>query len=110
MIAPHPALPVENVKVPTAIAASNLPAGKLTLGVRAEHVVVDPNGPLSGRAEVIERLGDRSLAHVSLSNNQLLVVELPRDLEIDTGHTLRMSLDAAHVHLFDEKGQAHHGV
>ncbi|CAM2146272.1 Alpha-glucoside transport ATP-binding protein AglK [Pararobbsia alpina] len=104
------ALPVEGVKVPTAIATSSLPAGKLTLGVRAEHVIVDPNGPLSGRAEVIERLGDRSLAHVSLPNNQLLVVELPRDLEIDTGHTVRMSLDAAHVHLFDETGQAHHGV
>ena len=103
-------LPVDGIKVPTAVGTSTLPGGKLTLGVRAEHVLIDPNGPITGRAEVIERLGDRSLAHVSLSNNQLIVAELPRDLEIEMGDTVRMSLDAAHLHIFDEAGQAHHGV
>lgn len=104
-------LPFEGVQTPTAISAANLPAGKLTLGVRAEHVVLDARGPLIGRAEVIERLGDRSLAHVSMPNGQLLVAELPRasDLEIDTGDTVRMALDAAHLHLFDETGKAWYG-
>ncbi|WP_166444128.1 ABC transporter ATP-binding protein [Pararobbsia silviterrae] len=104
------ALPGAQIKIPTAVAASSLPAGKLTLGVRAEHVILDASGPLEGRAEVIERLGDRSLAHVSLPNLPLLVAEVPRDLELEVGARVRMSLDAAHLHLFDEAGKAHHGV
>lgn len=105
-------LPFEGVRMPSAIAASGLPAGKLTLGVRAEHVLLDPRGPLVGRAEVIERLGDRSLAHVSMPNGQLLVAQLPpaRDLEFKIGDTIRMNLDASHLHLFDETGKAWHGV
>ena len=105
------ALPFDGVQTPTAIDAASVPAGKLTLGVRAEHVLLDPQGPLLGRAEVIERLGDRSLAHVSMPNGQLLVAELPRalELEIETGDSIRMSLDAAHLHLFDEAGKAWHG-
>ncbi|WP_321960762.1 sn-glycerol-3-phosphate ABC transporter ATP-binding protein UgpC [Paraburkholderia sp. J7] len=105
-------LPFDGVQAPTAIATASLPAGKLTLGVRAEHVLLDPQGPLVGRAEVIERLGDRSLAHVSMPNGQLLVAELPRarELDIETGDTIRMSLDAAHLHVFDETGKAWHGL
>jgi multiple sugar transport system ATP-binding protein len=102
-------LPVDNVVLPTTLASNTLPAGKLTLGIRAEHVVIDQSGPLSGRAEFIERLGDRSLAHLSLANNQLMVIELPRDYDMQAGDVVRMSIDAAHLHLFDETGKAHHG-
>ncbi|WP_199189537.1 ABC transporter ATP-binding protein [Trinickia dabaoshanensis] len=106
------ALPFEGVQAPTAIQAASVPAGKLTLGVRAEHVLLDPQGPLAGRAEVIERLGDRSLVHTTMPNGQLLVAELPRasDREVGIGDTIRMTLDAAHVHLFDEIGKAWHGL
>jgi multiple sugar transport system ATP-binding protein len=103
-------LAVDDVVIPTTLAGHTLPPGKLTLGIRAEHVVIDRTGPLSGRAEFIERLGDRSLAHLSLANNQLLVIELPRDYEMQAGDVVRMSIDAAHLHLFDESGKAHHGA
>ncbi|APA89866.1 sn-glycerol-3-phosphate ABC transporter ATP-binding protein UgpC (plasmid) [Paraburkholderia sprentiae WSM5005] len=102
-------LPVDNVVIPTTIAAGSLPPGQLTLGVRAEHVVIDPDGALTGRAEFIERLGDRSLAHVSLASNQLVVIEIPREYELQAGDLIRMSIDAAHLHLFDASGMAHHG-
>jgi multiple sugar transport system ATP-binding protein len=102
-------LPVDNVVIPTTLSSNTLPSGKLTLGIRAEHVVIDQAGPLSGRAEFIERLGDRSLAHLSLANNQLMVIELPRDFDMQAGDVVRMSIDAAHLHLFDESGRAHHG-
>ncbi|MEX3638276.1 ABC transporter ATP-binding protein [Paraburkholderia sp. BR14320] len=102
-------LPVDSVVLPTTIAAGRLPPGQLTLGIRAEHVVIDAAGALNGRAEFIERLGDRSLAHVSLASNQLIVIEIPREYELQPGDPLRMSLDAAHLHLFDASGSAHHG-
>ena len=102
-------LPVDNVVVPTTIAANSLPSGQLTLGIRAEHVMIDPDGPITGRAEFVERLGDRSLAHVSLSGTQLVVVEIPREFELQAGDPIRLNLDAANLHLFDASGKAHHG-
>jgi multiple sugar transport system ATP-binding protein len=102
-------LPVDNVVVPTTIAANSLPSGQITLGIRAEHVMIDPDGPITGRAEFVERLGDRSLAHVSLSGAQLVVVEIPREFELQAGDPIRLNLDAAHLHLFDASGKAHHG-
>lgn len=102
-------LPVDNVVIPTTIATTSLPSGQLTLGVRAEHVVIDTNGPLTGRAEFVERLGDRSLAHVSVPGCSLIVVEIPRDHELQAGDPIRLNIDAAHLHIFDESGMAHHG-
>ncbi|MGF6573333.1 multiple sugar transport system ATP-binding protein [Paraburkholderia sp. GAS333] len=102
-------LPVDNVVIPTTIATGSLPSGQLTLGVRAEHVVIDANGPLTGRAEFVERLGDRSLAHVSVPGCSLIVVEIPRDYELQAGDPIRLNIDAAHLHIFDESGTAHHG-
>ncbi|SDR22184.1 multiple sugar transport system ATP-binding protein [Paraburkholderia fungorum] len=102
-------LPVDNVVIPTTIATGSLPSRQLTLGVRAEHVVIDANGPLTGRAEFVERLGDRSLAHVSVPGCSLIVVEIPRDYELQAGDPIRLNIDAAHLHIFDESGTAHHG-
>ena len=102
-------LPVDNVVIPTTIPAGSLPSGQLTLGVRAEHVVIDIDGPLAGRAEFVERLGDRSLAHVSVPGCPLIVVEIPRDYELQAGDPIRLNIDAAHLHIFDASGMAHHG-
>jgi multiple sugar transport system ATP-binding protein len=102
-------LPVDDVVIPTTIATGSLPSGQLTLGVRAEHVVIDSGGPLAGRAEFVERLGDRSLAHVSVAGCPLIVVEIPRDYELQAGDPIRLNIDAAHLHIFDEAGVAHHG-
>jgi multiple sugar transport system ATP-binding protein len=38
-----------------------------------------------------------------------MVIELPRDYDMQAGDVVRMSIDAAHLHLFDETGKAHHG-
>jgi multiple sugar transport system ATP-binding protein len=95
--------------IETRVPEAELPAGApLTLGVRAESIVVNGAGRLRGRAEVVERLGERTLAHVALSDGALIVAEAPRESELQVGEAVGLQLDPAALHLFDEAGKAYH--
>ncbi|MEO8154586.1 MAG: sn-glycerol-3-phosphate ABC transporter ATP-binding protein UgpC [Rhizobacter sp.] len=97
------------VEITTQVLAQGVPGGSsLTLGVRAESLCIDPQGELQGRAEVIERLGERTLVHVALSTDELVVAEAPRDSELRSGDTVRLRFDTAGLHLFDAEGRAYH--
>ena len=86
-----------------------LPAGiPLTLGARAESVLVDGAGQVRGRAEVVERLGERTLAHVSLADGALVVAEAPRESELQVGETVALRFEPGALHLFDGDGKAYH--
>ena len=82
--------------------------GPLTLGVRAESLVVDDNSTIRGRADVVERLGERTLAYVTLADGQVVVAEAHRDSMLSAGEHVGLRYDASHVHLFDEAGKAYH--
>jgi multiple sugar transport system ATP-binding protein len=93
----------------TGVPAQAVPAGaELSLGVRPESLQVHPEGELAGRAEVIERLGERTLAHVLLDDGALLIAEAHRDSEIGAGDPVRLRLEVGGLHLFDAAGLAYH--
>lgn len=83
-------------------------ANNLTAGVRAESLVVDENSAIRGRADVVERLGERTLAYVTLANGQIVVAEAHRDSPLNAGEQVGLRFDASHIHLFDEAGKAYH--
>jgi multiple sugar transport system ATP-binding protein len=117
-------MPVERTSSDDAFAAVCLPDGtplktavpsalldgitKLTAGVRAESLVVDEASTIRGRADVVERLGERTLAYVTLSDGHVVVAEAHRDSPICAGENVGLRFDASHVHLFDEAGKAYH--
>jgi multiple sugar transport system ATP-binding protein len=84
------------------------PDEALTLGVRAESVTVDGAGAARGRAEVIERLGDRTLAHVVLSDGSTLVAQAHRDSPVAVGDEVGLAFELAPLQLFDAAGHAYH--
>ncbi|HEX9108165.1 MAG TPA: ATP-binding cassette domain-containing protein, partial [Longimicrobiales bacterium] len=93
----------------TRVPEAGLPPGiPLTLGARAESVLVDGAGQVHGRAEVVERLGERTLAHVSLRDGALVVAEAPRESELQVGESVALRIDPGALHLFDEDGKAYH--
>ena len=99
----------DGTELVTAVSSRTLNgATSLTAGVRAESLVIDPNGPARGRADVVERLGERTLAYVTLANGSVVVAEAPRDSEVNAGDNVSLRYDASHVHLFDEAGKAYH--
>jgi multiple sugar transport system ATP-binding protein len=88
-------------------------ADALTLGVRAEAVTVNGAGTEAGaaargRAEVIERLGDRTLAHVVLTDGSTLVAQAHRDSAVAVGDDVGLAFETAPLQLFDAAGHAYH--
>ena len=117
-------LPVERAASDDGFAVVSLPGGtplktavpgarlngatRLTAGVRAESLVVDDASSIRGRADVVERLGERTLAYVTLGDGQVVVAEAHRDSPLAAGEQVGLRFDASHIHLFDEAGQAYH--
>ena len=95
--------------LPTAIRDDDVAAaGELTLGVRAESVTLDGTRQAVGRAEVIERLGDRTLAHVALADGSTLVAQAHRESAVAVGEEVGLSFETAPMQLFDAAGVAYH--
>ena len=96
----------DGMRVPTAIPATRLPAGPLTLGVRAEHVVAGQGSPAV--VEVVEHLGERTLIHARLRDGSALVYAEPGDSALRAGDAVALQADGSAVHLFDGAGRAYH--
>jgi multiple sugar transport system ATP-binding protein len=95
--------------LPTAILDEDVgPTDQLTLGVRAEAVTLDGAGQARGRAEVIERLGDRTLAHVVLADGSMLVAQAHGESAVTVGEDVGLSFETAPLQLFDVAGNAYH--
>ena len=103
------------VKVPggqtvsTRVAAAGLPSQGLVLGVRPENLRVAEQGPLRGSVELVEFLGERTLAHLKLEDGSPLIVTVPAGVTSPKiGEQVAVSVDVAEAHLFDDAGRAHH--
>jgi hypothetical protein len=92
----------------TRVATQGLPSQALVLGVRPENLRVAEQGPLRGRVELVEFLGERTLAHLKLEGGSPLIVTVPAGISPRLGSHVAVSVDVAEAHLFDEAGRAHH--
>ena len=83
---------------------------ELCVGVRPEGLKLAGDGPLSGSVELIERLGERSLAHVGLGDERgtVVVAEVPVQRALALGDVVRLQPDLGQLHVFDANGLAHH--
>jgi len=94
--------------VTTRVSTDGLPSQGLVLGVRPENLRVAEQGPLRGRVELVEFLGERTLAHLKLEGDTPLIVTVPAGQSPKLGSYVTVSVDVAEAHLFDETGRAHH--
>ena len=94
----------------TRVAAAGLPADPngWSLGVRPENLRIAAQGPLQGRVELVEFLGERTLAHLRLPGESPLIVTVPVGAAPKVGETVPIEVDLAEAHLFDARGRAHH--
>ena len=104
---------VASTEVETNVRAALLPReGTVELGVRAEHVnaigmgAPSAAGAMPAKAEVVERLGDRTLVHARLGDGSNLVYEDSGDSAVKVGDAVNLSIPRAFVHLFDAQGRA----
>jgi multiple sugar transport system ATP-binding protein len=94
----------------TRIPFASFPQGAMTLGLRAETVCVTAgeDAATHGVAEVVERLGERTLVHTLLSDGSRLVAEDAGVSAVRAGDRVGLTIDAAAAHLFDAGGLGHH--
>jgi multiple sugar transport system ATP-binding protein len=71
----------------------------LVYGLRPEYILLDANG-LAGEIVVIEPTGYETHLILRLGGSDLSCVFRER-VSARPGETLRVAIDAAHVHLFD---------
>jgi multiple sugar transport system ATP-binding protein len=78
----------------------------VTLGIRPEHLTIDPSGSIAGRALIAERLGGLTLLHVELQDGTLLVVQTDGADATKVHQPVRLSISPVHSHLFGADGLA----
>jgi len=93
--------------VTTDVPQSALPAGALTLGVRAENI--HPGSGIPARVDVIERLGERTLVYANLRDGSTVVYDEAGDVRLAIGDTVQLSINGANAHLFGADGRAIRG-
>ena len=78
------------------------------LGIRCEAVRVtgEGQGDADGVIDVLERLGDRALAHVRLPNGQTVIANEIAQTKRRVGDRVGLTFDADKAHLFDANGAA----
>jgi len=78
----------------------------ITVGTRPEHIAATPDGALSGRIEVVERLGPETLVNVTLADGIAVTASLAGDSAVKPGETIRLQPDSGALHFFSANGKA----
>ena len=73
----------------------------LKVGLRPEHLVASPNGPLALAIELVENLGADALLYGKVPGGASLVARADGGAPHKAGDTLRLDVAPRQVHLFD---------
>lgn len=78
--------------------------GKVSVGIRPEHIVPDPNGELSMTVQMGEPLGANTLLHGRITGrDEAFTLSLPGVHHAVAGDVVRFRVDPKHLHFFDQK-------
>ncbi len=75
--------------------------GEVILGLRPEHLVLDPQGSIRGSVEFEETLGSEILLYLRLPQGDPLVVRIPPEHPPRPGETVNLRPVMHRAHLFD---------
>lgn len=89
------------------VPASGVPEGDCFLGIRPEHLTPDPDGPLTGRLEFIETLGNEVILHAAVGGDTL-VSRCEPDINADPGEEVSFSLNPLRCIFFGTDGMRIH--
>lgn len=70
------------------------------LGIRPQHLILDDNGPLKGKATLVERLGTETVVELISDKQTSFRFASPESLDIANGQEVSFSFNAAAAHIF----------
>jgi len=94
------------VPVPVDQRAAGAPGTSLTLGVRPERIRLDPDGPIRGEIQIVERLGGATYLHIEAEGGMTLVIETDGETEAEPHSRIAFALDGQYCQLFGADGAA----
>jgi lactose/L-arabinose transport system ATP-binding protein len=77
----------------------------VTLGLRPEHLVIDPRGK-THTVDLTEKLGGVSYAYLISGNGERIVVEIRGEAQVEEGASVGLTFDPAQAYLFDARTEA----
>jgi len=101
----------DGTTIVSAIDLAETKAGEdLTMGIRADavDVVAPAEGNTAGQAQVVERLGERTLVHARLKDGTMIVAQDAGISGVKAGDEVGLRFDGAGLHIFDAAGKAYH--
>ncbi|MBX2879498.1 MAG: sn-glycerol-3-phosphate ABC transporter ATP-binding protein UgpC [Granulosicoccus sp.] len=78
--------------------------GPVTIGIRPEHLTLNPDGAIQGHVQVFEHLGGESFVHILLGDGQTLVAKLDGEHQFKPGQICQMHVQPDKCHVFDAQG------
>jgi len=95
------ALTLENK---TVLPGTTVAAGAVIIGIRPEHLVQRPDGPLAVRIEMLEHLGANTLVHGVLEGTKTpIVVSIDGLQTLPTNAILCFAPKEGQIHMFDRQ-------
>jgi multiple sugar transport system ATP-binding protein len=85
-------------------AAASLPKRTHTLGLRPEHAVIAPDGPIAMTVQQVEQLGASSLLRGVVGQDTPFEMVCTGQTSIRPGDLVRLGLPTGHLHCFDQGG------
>lgn len=87
--------------------ASTTASGKVTVGIRPEHIIADPEGPLSITVKMGEPLGANTLLHGRIDHStDAFTISLPGVHHAKPGTQIAFRVDPVNLHFFDSISDA----
>jgi ABC-type sugar transport system ATPase subunit len=97
-----------SVTVRTRNAPDDARSAPVEIGIRPEHIAIvepgDARAQLSGVVQLVERLGNLTIAYVATPAGQL-VVEGGGEMAIRADDSVGLVFDASRTHMFDSEGR-----
>jgi len=82
------------------------PDEPVTLGVRSEHLELNPQGQLQGQVLVAERLGSETYLYVQMEGGQMLTIATNGDSPARIHDRVSVQINGKDCHLFNSAGEA----
>ncbi len=73
---------------------------EVRLGIRPQHMMLDPDGQLKGTVTLVERLGTETVVELVTSTQTLFRFAAPESLDIVAGQQAAFAFDPSRAHLF----------
>ena len=110
----HAALKLgDGTEIATRVRRDQLPQwANLRVGLRPEMVRVGGRGKgtTKAKAELVERLGERTLVYARLRDGQPITAEDEGDSRVKIGDEVSLKIDGSAAHVFDADGTGYHGA